>query len=778
MNWTTYDPGAGNMAEIGVYAARVRSRHDALETIRAALVSAHGSADAEAFGGMAGDAWRASVSSILTEISSIKNSLATIESASRTYKAGVDDIAVNAAFVRSRLDSERHSRNMIATYGYDAPGAADQIAEHDRNIAGYKATLEEYANHRLSLDNTYCAALDAAAVIGSRYQRLLDLYGSDAFSGSLSTFFNVRDKQLDEYADLAARIAAGEGTDDDYARLENYLKGLADDPALASEFWLKVGGETAFDVLYQAEQRTQIGDLDELGALASFAAAFRESLAVGSAGWDDSEAVGFAQGLFVDTGPMSGLEVISYLFNDPEGAPMGPALTVATADIFDEWERNPERMFQNGPVIIETPSVRALGQLMFDENSDMGMWDTAGNDPMARVLATLGTYPDAALEWISGSGDDPYWDSRWDEGAQPSLGEGRIAYWFGEREWRDDGFSGAGQLWNGAMSAEGGARDPNAAWNSPALIDQMTASTHILNALGGRADSSFIPEALSPGAQESLGQSLATLLPRLAESPITQDPSGLFNGGDYIDTNVLESTEHLLAPGASFDNISRVWGAVGSTPGGLAHLDAAVSYYTAQLEVIAFSGAEGGPGLSEAFDRIATIEGFHSGSVGGAESLAALRSDEQFQQMVDGVDTVVGLIPIPGLKDIPGISELVVEAGVGWAFDHGQSVVEDAVKDAITARWGDQYSAALASAASSDLAGRDALGIAIAAMLDPSDSSVKASLGIAPDASASEAQWMVDQFISDRQATYGQAHLSALAVNNQDVYEAYQEAAK
>lgn len=786
MTWTADHPEVGNMAEIGVYASRLRQRITALDNTRAALESARSTADSAAFGGSAGDAWRASITPILAEIASMRSSLETLEKASHTYKSEVESLAANVASVRHHLDSERSERSVLATYAYDAPGTPDRIAEIDATIRNLLYTVHGYAEMRRMLDNNYCAALESTATINSaRYQALLDRYGPDAFAGSMRSFFALRDKTVDEYADLAARIAAGDGSDEDYARLEEFLREIKDDPTLASDFWRRLGGEDAYSVLYEAELRVKAGDADDLAALESFATAFRESLSVGSAGWTDAEASEFADGLFKNTGTMSGLEVISYLFDDPEHAPMGSALTVAAATIFDEWERNPERMGQITPVLVETAALTGLGQLMFDENSDMGEWNAAGNDPMSRVLETLGGYPEEALDWLTDSNADPYWDERWDGGEQPSTGEGRIDYWFGERAWNSDGFTGAGSLWDGALSAADGVRDPSAAGNSPTVIDQLEASAHIINALGDAATSTFTPETLALGAQNDFGESLATLLPRLAESPITEDLHGTalqVDGHDYVDTNVLESNEHLLAPGATYESVARVWGAVGSTPGGLAHLDAAVNLYTNQVEIAALSGADGAPSLADAFDRIAQIEGFHTGATGGAVALEALRHDEQFKEMVDTGSTLIGLIPIPGLKDVPGVSEYLAETGVEWAYDLAVGEVKSGIKDAIVSHWGNEYSAALDSAAVSDLAGRDALDAALRSVLNPDNSAAMSALGVSSDGgsgsqggNASQTEWLIDNFVGDRRATYRDAHLAALAVNDQDVYESYRK---
>ncbi len=795
MTWTYEHPEAGYMAEISVYASRLRQRITALDDLDTTLASAQETVNAAAFGGAAGDAWRDSIRPIRTDIATMRRAFVTLERASYTYKSGVDDIAVNAASVRHRMEDDRSTRAVLATHAYDAPGVPERIAALDDSIDRLERTLHGYAETRTMLDNAYCAALESTATINSsRFQALLARYGPEAFTGDMSAFFALRDTTVDEFAELAERIAAGEGSDEDYERLEAFLRETADDPALASAFWLRLGGEKAYDVLYKAELRTDAFSEDDLAAFESFASAFRQSLSAGSAEWTDAEASAFADGLFTNTGPMSGLEVISYLFDDPDGAPMGPALTVATATIFDEWERNPERIGQMTPVLVEVPATRPLGQLMFEENSDMGLWDTAGNDPMSRVLETLGGYPEESLDWLTDGSPDPYWDSR-SGGEAPSTGEGRIDYWFGERTWNSDGFTGAGTLFDGALSADDGIRDPSAAYDSPTIKAQMDASSHVLDALGGAANTTFTPETLAPDAQNEFGKSLATLLPRLAESPITQTPGQLGSprdGGDYVKVDFLEppeqyllesdtSVQYLLAPNSPFENVARVWGAVGATPGGLAHLDAAVNLYTTQLELAALSGADGAPGLVQAFDRIAEIEGFHTGSMGGAVALEGMRHDKQFQEMMDNVDFVVGLVPIPSFGDIPVVSQVVTEAGVKALFDAGEGMVEDAANDAfndaLRGHWGAEYTAALDAAAVSDLAGRDALAKAI-----EDNPSLMAQIRAGSEGSTSndgspvDPQDAIDSFVSSRCARYRDKHLAALEVNNQDVYDSYKKA--
>lgn len=81
------------------------------------------------------------------------------------------------------------------------------------------------------------------------------------------------------------------------------------------------------------------------------------------------------------------------------------------------------------------------------------------------------------------------------------------------------------------------------------------------------------------------------------------------------------------------------------------------------------------------------------------------------------------------------------------------TALDDAHATLVSARQSADASA-FGGAAASDRAGRDAL--------DASQAAYDARVHL-----------VIDDFVSSRRASYGEAHLAALAVSNQDIYESY-----
>lgn len=787
MSYASGNPGHGNTSEIHGFSVNQTSRVTHCADVSSRLAAILNSEAAASWQSASATAWRERMVRVIPTIDAAGAVAHDWAAAAQKYCDRLTTMTSQAATANHDINT---AHSMLHAYE-QMPPEITSTPQYVRNTHAYETdireghqTLQYLESLRYGDDATCVYALNARGTGGS-FTQWLSLQAMYGDAKSVADIRDARDALLSEYSELAAKIASGDASDEDIARFSRFMDGTAADPILASEFWLELGGEETRNLLVKLGYRASSGGLEDLEALRAIASRIRESLSVGSAGWTEDEASAFAESLFFEAGPMSGLDAISYLFNDPEDSPMGAEFTVATATIFDQWERDPTWL-GNGPVLVEMGGSPPLGLVMFMENEDLGMWNATGVDPMSRVLETLGLYPDDALAWLTEGEADPYWDSRWDEGSSaPTAGEARIDYWFGERAWQFDGFTGAGALWDGALSATGGVRDAGGDPGSQVVIDQMIASTNILDALGGAANTTFIPEALAPGAQLEFGQSLATLLPRLAEVPMDQVALASDVDRGYAERAILGTTDMIPVPAANKEDFTRVWGAVASTPNGLVLLDTAVGGYADQLQLVGLSGAPGAPTVLDAFTRIAELEGFHQGSVGGAQALQGMRQDVAFQQAMDTVELGLALIPIPGLGDIPGVSSFLAETGTQFAFDMASGMAEGAIKDAALARWGEGYVTALDSAAASDLAGQDALGATLDKILDTDNAALMAGIGAREQAPGETAanysmylDQAVDQFVADRVGDYGDQHAAALALSNQDVYESYDEARK
>lgn len=509
MRWTEEHPGAGNMNEIATFASRLRNRIDAIDRVGTTLHAARTEADSVVFAGAAGDAWRSSVDPLVTSLATLHQHLSTMETAAQTYRSGVAAIAASDADLNRRLASKRATRDALAMHGGSVVGVEQRIDALNDSIAALKVSLRALASQRKALDDAFCAALQPPAGLNNaRYRAMVATYGASAFTGNLATFFTARDQKVAEYTELATKIASGDASQVEITKLTTFLTNSATDPALASAFWLNVGGDTTSALLAELALDTEPDNVDSLTVLAETTESIRTSLSVGSASWTQSQADEFAAGLFLNV-PFSqySLDAISYLFNDPKDAPMGAKLTVSVANELDLWEREPGRS-PGGAVLLDKPAVTPLGQLMFLENEPLGDWDTAGNDPMARVFETLALYPDDALAWLSDTTPDPYWNPD-NGGVAPTTGNARIEYWYGQREWEYDGWSGAGALWEGSMHADGAFA--SGTYDATTWDTACDVSSRVVAALD--QSPSFQPDALSDAGGTNLGNAVAKLIP-------------------------------------------------------------------------------------------------------------------------------------------------------------------------------------------------------------------------------------------------------------------------
>lgn len=234
--------------------------------------------------------------------------------------------------------------------------------------------------------------------------------------------------------DVAARVA-----------LMDVLASGEHDPAVLSVAVRTAGASRVARALTALGSDLLAGERSRNHAVAAAADALRAGVARASSTWSSAEATVFAHDL-VEAARTGGVpvDVIGFLFADPGTAPIGVALTVATADAIEgleEAQQGPWRAGPGGPG-------QGLADADADADADAGGQGAVVHDPAARVLGTLAQHPEAARDWLT-SGHDT-WGS-------PSVrfDTSRIDHWFGARDWAaggSDGFAGIGALWAGVQT--------------------------------------------------------------------------------------------------------------------------------------------------------------------------------------------------------------------------------------------------------------------------------------------------------------------------------------
>ncbi|WP_344103285.1 DUF6571 family protein [Myceligenerans crystallogenes] len=358
----------------------------------------------------------------------------------------------------------------------------------------------------------------------------------------------------------------------------------------------------------------------------------RDAVAGASQTWNAEQARKFAHDLFgqIPDRPSA----VAYLFADPDKDPMGEAVAVALADEIDRWER--QRDGKTAGKFYHPDDARAL--------------DTGGpclDDPMARVLETLGGYPDAALEWLTTREPDPHGGT--------DLGQARVDYYYGTRNSADptpegtsawalgaadnatgDGFAGVAALWAGAQRAEGSLLDPGQ--SDPAVQEQVAdLSTRIFEQLAG--NDALIAEGINAHGSEELATAVTQQLDQLAVNGIGGTPTGV----ERADAALFEryGPEHgnylVHVVNAERDKIAAVIGVALTRPEGLAVAAAASAEYGNRVAQSLIDDADviTTEEANRQADRVLQIDLAFEGSRIGALADAAARDEARVRQIID-----------------------------------------------------------------------------------------------------------------------------------------------
>ena len=657
-------PDEGDLGTITGYHSRLGTRHTELESTVTVLASALAALDDDAWDGKSGRAWRASMTEPRTRLDAVRARLSDVRPALSAYVSSVEDIATRAQPQRDKLDAAEQELHRLwwsteYTGGRYAPDdeARDRIRqelheEATRSQDEAWAALRDLHAERRDVDGVLCDALRADAPPGWG-----DLYPTLVRAGATS----VDDLTTDEIAAamqaLAARIAKGDGSEQDVRDLRTFFARWGDDHDVMARTFRSLGGDGTTRLVDQLGTQVLEGHLDAALAL-GLAQAVRKGLSNGSARWTPATASSFAEEM-LDGG--ASRSAVGFLFGDAENAPLGESLAVAMANLADRIERDPT-IPGTGPSDDVSPN--AGGRILaFIEDEDSG---NRVDDWAGRALQTLGRYPDAALAWLTDADDDPY--------GKGTLGTGRVEYWFGERDWSvettGDGYEGPSALWAGAQHATGSLLD--ARGGDPEVQRSVAElSGAVFEQLSG--NDQLVPDNVSGRGSLALATAIGQQLPQLAEYPMSAhtDQDGPLHAG------ILGGPDVWLV-NAEQDWVADLMGVAGHHPAGHAVLAGAVSEY--QQGVVAYAGSEGSTVSGE--DAIARLLGTQAaleGSPAGADLAVGSVHDQQVRDAVDTVTGLVGLAPIPG-GPLGGYAAGEVAGWVGDALgDHWATEYNDAL---------------------------------------------------------------------------------------------------
>ncbi|WP_149084356.1 MULTISPECIES: hypothetical protein [Microbacterium] len=694
--WDDLHPGRGNTGVVNDAATRVGNRSTGTETVRSALSTAATGTTEEVWAGDAGAAFRTSLTKPQTLCTELTTEFAAVQSALTAYAAEVDRIraattaahqAYASGYATWKAAEQEESLFPLSTYTFNAPNPTLQPGLYVPS--GTKpglADMRQAANQLKALATQRQAADDAliAALAPPSSPRWDAMQSALSFAGIEDIDELTYDNLGDAFANVADEIAEGDITDENLQAMQDFFDVWGDDTFVMSQFFLEVGGENTVSMIDNLGDAVMVDGLAGATALA-LATSIRGGLSTGSQIWMPSTSSDFAESMLTGASSSVGgaVAAIGFLFSDEKNHPLGVNLTVAMADEIDRIERDPSSM-QYGNWTDFSPNAGGR-TLAFLEGEQTGLDGNRVDDLAGRIFSTLGTYPDAALDWLTSTEDDPFGDG--------DLGTGRVGYWFGERDWSanttGDGFEGPSALWAGAQQAAGGPADAAHTYNPETWERVAELTTQVVREL--LSNESFLPENLTSIGQVRLAEGISLSMPYFSENLSENDPRTA--SALSVQDALIGTSDPRAIPNLTQTQLSQLLGTAtwsdGDTPSAGAEVigQSVRQYQDALIGLADLAPADSGF-ATEALARVVELQGLLDGSSAGAALAEATRHDEAVQAAIDGVGTIVGLIPIPAA------GELVMEGG-SVVIDIAQSAavgnITDFASGQATAAWGNSH---------------------------------------------------------------------------------------
>lgn len=674
-------PGAGDLGVLSRLAARFQQQRADLEETATTIRGVRAALGAHVWTGEAGEAWRTEAEEPAQALTTATASLESAETAVRRYVDRVELIAERARRQRGHLeDAEATLRRNGVLVGWsafldDAPmlsfasPTTPQIEEAELMLRLATSELQTLHHERQEADDALCAALSA-----------------DQPPGWAATSAALRRAGLRDTEDLtAARVASavtalaadasrGAFGEQELADLLALLSSYDADPDVMSQVFLSLGGDGTTRLIDVIGRFVYAGG-DAAPALA-LAEAVRRGFAQGSARWTAGTAERFARELL--PGPSivrdGRAAALGFLLGDADQAPAGEQLALALADRIDELERSEAVPGIDGPWSL------TMGPT-FSELLVTGGPDEAGRvrDVAGRILQTLGEYPDAALGWLRAGGGG-------------TIGDARIDYWFGERDWSvtstGDGFEGPAALWGGATRATGGPVD---GWSDRSSTQAVATVTSLVVAALAR-NGHLRADQLSVAGSVELATVLGLHLPQLTEYPLLKafDPSlkEPVAWGEVLESGALRDL-----PVVRDTDVKWLVALATAEPEGGVVLRAQSEVYQAVVIATALeSGPEGALSAEGAIRRVLQLESVVAGGQVGTEHVLAALRDQGVRDALKVGSGLVGAVGVAG--------------GYAGSLTYGTAVT--IATDGLERQLAHHYTDALAAEATLDRPAREA----------------------------------------------------------------------
>ncbi|MDF1479354.1 hypothetical protein PYV02_09700 [Leifsonia sp. H3M29-4] len=671
-NWDYMHPDIGSMANLESSTTTMSEARNGLYNAELGTQAARAVADYSVWSGTAGAAWRSKTLSVENELTPPRTSLTNAIRAINAYIDEVNAIKSQAATEREKL---RNATAIVMHFDGIDLNPIDNVAELVRKANAGRQVIEAEAaiiglgNRRQDADNALVSALRSAVPESwADTRRAFESVGLTSSSDLTPAAI------ADAMAALSASILAGEGGGS-VEDLRRFLEIYGNDADVMSEYFVQLGGANTVALIDELGDAYGYSNGNDTAAL-EVAQRLRTGLSLASQGWDEPTASTFADQMFNGTpdGDIDGgwfepgrVAAIGYLFADSANAPMGEQLTIATVALVDQWERldHGAGIAYGLPGTLGDPGMGATSLFGADrphgaelftapQNSadpDQFWWSNI--DMAGEVFETLGRYPDGAYEFLDGGSGEP----------------SRMEYWFGDRDWKLDGFEGISDLLAGAQQAEGG---PYSTPPIDAVNDRMAELTsQAIWELAG--NESFLTENLTEDASGALATSIAPYLDGIADYMLRRGPQDP-DGYGFTDATQFWSGTSIPVPVLSDDVLAEFLAAIGSHDTGAGVIQGTIDGFQ---EYYIRAGIAHPELLDEGLSRSTWLQGALDGSGITGHIGAAERYDESVDEAIDGFMDVVGALPIPGLSDLGGV------AGVVGGYAQGQ------VEDALVQAWKD-----------------------------------------------------------------------------------------
>ncbi|GIG40636.1 hypothetical protein [Cellulomonas phragmiteti] len=482
---------------------------------------------------------------------------------------------VAAARAQAMAAQERYAVAALAAGGVPAwswtdvpsfpavPAAADELrvwSEAVDAVAVGVQAFERCCREREDLDRTTAERLAGVDVMtayapGTGVDAVVDVPLVQALAANASGSLDDAQRRLlvGWFVDLTDRLVEGPSDPASRELLAGFLEAWGEDPAMTGGLFAAVGGHGTLQLLAALSRTVTPGRAVDNRATADLAAQVRRGVASASTAWSVAEASEFAAGMVEEMGVGDGsVSLVGYLFADRENARMSKALTVATADLLDRIEQESGVLLDVGPLGYPLAEIGSRG-------AGDGVRDAAGP-----VFATLGTYPQAARDWFTGSAEE------WPSG-RAAVELGRIIYWFEVRDWstlRSDGFAGIGAAWAGVNRPgfHGGSGVPSGELESDPWVQAVRAgemayatATNVADFSDPSMTSTWSRNAIAWYANLARGR-LAHGTARVVLGPMTFTPLAVDIEDDGSRTRVLGCADGLATdPDESSDLERSQW---------------------------------------------------------------------------------------------------------------------------------------------------------------------------------------------------------------------------